>query len=97
MGVFAWLSMCRGKIEQVEGLLQEAFKFSGKAFGETSTDTAYLLKYQAILFIYQQRYASTQALYQRALAIRERPLGADHPDTRETSQRYHFSASYFIR
>ena len=32
----------------------------------------------------QGKYAEAEALYKRALAIREKALGADHPDVAET-------------
>lgn len=43
--------------------------------------TAQSLNNLGSLYIAQDNYAAAEPLYQRALKIRERALGPDHPDT----------------
>jgi tetratricopeptide (TPR) repeat protein len=38
----------------------------------------------ALLYVEQGKYAEAESIYQRALHIRERQLGPEHPDTAET-------------
>jgi len=42
----------------------------------------------AVLYHAQGRYADAEPLYQRALALRERVLGPDHPDAEVVRQNY---------
>ena len=48
---------------------------------EPSTPTPRSLNNLALLYRNQGKYEQAEPLYQRALAIRERVLGAEHPDT----------------
>ena len=51
-------------------------------------NTANSLNNLAVLYNNQGRYAQAEPLYQRALAIREKALGPDHPSTVSTKVNY---------
>jgi len=47
-------------------------------------NTAYLFNKLAIIYYYQGKYEETETLYFKALKIREKVLGLNHPDTAES-------------
>ncbi len=51
-------------------------------------NTATSLHNLAALYDIQSKYEQAEPLYQRALAIHEQVLGADHPDTRTVQENY---------
>jgi tetratricopeptide (TPR) repeat protein len=51
-----------------------------KAFGPDHPEVAYSLNSLAGLYQDQRRYADAEALYKRALAIREKAVGPQHPE-----------------
>src|SRR5205085_2206622 len=72
-------------------LLQAEQVCAGRAVLATSSDhphTARSLHELAKLYSIQRRYTEADSLFQRALTIREQKLGADHPDTLATRERY---------
>ncbi|MBO9313908.1 MAG: tetratricopeptide repeat protein, partial [Chloroflexus sp.] len=55
--------------------------------GPDHPDTATSLNNLALLLSEQGEYAAARPLYERALAICERTLGPDHPQTRQARDR----------
>ena len=54
--------------------------------GLEHSDTAISLNNLALLYDNQGKYNEAEPLYQRALAIDEKTLGPDHPDTATDSE-----------
>jgi tetratricopeptide (TPR) repeat protein len=83
-------SICASRIEQGESIqyqleLQEALDYFQKAAEiQTAlgleTDLANSLGWQGYLYKLQGRYSEAEPMYVRSLEIKERQLGADHPD-----------------
>src|SRR5262245_62677060 len=67
--------------------LAEAQKLEAAAkaqFGINHTSYAYALNTLATVYLAQQKYDEAEELYRRAMAIREKVLGDDHPDVAHT-------------
>jgi tetratricopeptide (TPR) repeat protein len=83
-------SICASRIEQGESIqyqaeLQEALDYFRKAAEiqtalSLETDFATSLGWQGYLYESQGCYSEAESLYLRSLEIKERQLGADHPD-----------------
>ena len=67
--------------KQLEAALKEA-----EAFDDVRLATS--LNNLALLYKAQGRYAEAEPLYQRALAIREKALGPEHPDVATSLENY---------
>ncbi len=66
-------------VAQFEAALREAEKF-----GSVDLRLATSLNSLALLYRAQGRYAEAEPLYQRSLGIREKSLGAEHPDVAQS-------------
>ncbi len=53
-------------------------------FGHDDPTTATLLNNLALLYKAQGRYAETEPLYKRSLAIKEKALSPEHPDVAQS-------------
>jgi len=72
---------CAEAEKQSEAALKEA-----EAFDDVRLATS--LNNLALLYKAQGRYAEAEPLYQRALAIREKALGPEHPDVATSLENY---------
>ena len=73
----------RGQYEEALRRLELALK-EAEAFGEQDPRYATTLNNLASVYEAQGRYAQAEPLYKRALAIREKALGPDHPDVAQS-------------
>src|SRR5438309_1126433 len=69
------------KHKQAEELHREALKFGIRAVGEQHFFTAFVYSGLADCLAEQGRYALAQPLFEKALAIRRKVLGEEHPAT----------------
>jgi tetratricopeptide (TPR) repeat protein len=69
-----------GRVQHGRGVVQARAGDSGEGAWPEHPDVAVLLYNLANVRTEQERYDEAEALYKRALAIREKALGPEHPD-----------------
>ena len=67
------------KYEQAEAKYLEGLKITEKLYGQMHLNTAIWCDSLAALYTRQGEYAEAEPLYDRALVVREKALGPDHP------------------
>ncbi|TMD99385.1 MAG: tetratricopeptide repeat protein, partial [Chloroflexi bacterium] len=85
VGVYFW---SRGQYEDVEQLFQQAQTIMEQVEGLDTLSEANSLIFLALLYDKQGKDEQAEPLYHCALAIRERKLGAEHPDTKRVRENY---------
>ena len=70
-----------GRADEAASLASEATAHAGPAFGPEDPKIPEFLDLEARCRIAQQKYPEAEALYRRALELRARPHGENHPDT----------------
>ena len=68
-----------GAFKQAEQLARDAMAEAEKTFGTAHQNTAVSLSTLALVLRLQQRFEASETFYRRALAIRDKVLGAAHP------------------
>ncbi len=94
-GVSSWEKLdAAGTAAYEQGRYAEAEKSWSAAlqkaekFGPQDTRLAQSLNDLAVLYRNQGKYGEAEPLYKRALAIREKSLGPDHPDVARNLENY---------
>ena len=67
---------------------RKALEVAETSFGKNDINTGKSINLLGLLYEAQGDYAAAEPLYQRALAIREKILGTQHPDTADISQQF---------
>jgi tetratricopeptide (TPR) repeat protein len=68
-----------GRYAEAERLAKHALDACEGRFGRERLECTWTLNNLALVYQSQSKYADAEQLYQRALAIREKALGANHP------------------
>ena len=71
---------------EAEPLLRYALAIDEKAFGTSDASVVEIVYNLASVYQLQGKYGEAEGLYERVLAIREKALGAEHPDTAKARQ-----------
>ena len=69
----------RGQYQEAETLHDQVLAVHEKALGEQPTTATSISNLGSVLYL-QGRYPAAEAAYRRALVMREKLLGAEHPD-----------------
>lgn len=73
---------------EAEAYYQQALVLRENAYGAESEGVAECLASLAALYALQGKGTEAEHLFQRAIAIQEHILGMEHPDTRQTKEKY---------
>src|SRR5207253_2418862 len=73
------LLQTQGRLNEAEQLFNRAVGICGKVAGSDAL-LGQALNNQAVLYLLRKDYGQAGPLYERALELRQRALGADHPD-----------------
>jgi tetratricopeptide (TPR) repeat protein len=75
----------QGKYAEAAPIAERYADLARQKHGDTHTEYATAIAWLADVYQGQRRYAEAEPLYRRALAARERTLGAEHPDVVQSS------------
>ena len=70
-----------GRFETADKYLKDAYIAVAMSYGEDNVTCSAILNSQGLLYKKQSKLERAQDSYDRALEIREKHLGEDHPDT----------------
>ena len=70
-----------GQYDKADHMIKDAYTIVAMEFGEENVTISAILNSQGLLYKKQQKWERALDSYARALAIREKTMGEDHPDS----------------